>query len=506
MGTPSEYNTNIYTVQQKGGNIYLTGNADGNTKHRTYALQFPYGNTQVSSDPFASVASSILSFSQNIDFLSENLTSYGRDFIGKVASGDYAGQPVYDGQTLPPEYDAVCNLNNLEAIRRLITGESTVYIERSESLYGKGPDGKSYITVRAAVYAPLETYNRNPDSGEYGATKALKLYCGLLIGQHNVLGPGNALYDLKGEELSSGHEQSQTFELPDLASGIYYVRPYLIAEDKLQAQTTGKANPRLLLYAEDTRAYLTLDAHLGEIEMTDCYYVANSGVQADLRIPVSIPKIPDISLSYNNSFNQSSWGIAVRYAHDDFNETDIFDRTDAFNGTVETSVSPSTPDFQIDHENFVARADLEAVLYCHAGNERIILDNKPFTVVYDRKPELRFANAELVQDVYTEGYLTQIEDAIRSEQIISGAFWFESDIKFIEENGDQSTEMSSLYRQDFRKPGIETDFYRHYATYNLKTKKRYIETTVNGQPFRSNALYYTWSDDGSRIVRVEVGE
>ena len=63
------------------------------------------------------------------------------------------------------------------------------------------------------------------------------------------------------------------------------MRPYLIAEDELQAQATGKANPRLLLYAEDTRAYLTLDAHLGEIEMTDCYYVANSGVQADLSFP-----------------------------------------------------------------------------------------------------------------------------------------------------------------------------------------------------------------------------
>jgi len=184
-----------------------------------------------------------------------------------------------------PEYDAVCNLNHLETIRRLITGESAVYLDSSENLYGKGPDGKSYVTVYARINTPTETFNRNPEEGEYGATKALKLYCGLLIGQHNVLGPGNALYDLKGEELLSGHEQSQTFELPDLAPGIYYVRPYLIAEDELQAQATGKANPRLLLYAEDTRAYLTLDAHLGEIEMTDCYYVANSGVQADLSFP-----------------------------------------------------------------------------------------------------------------------------------------------------------------------------------------------------------------------------
>lgn len=506
MGTSSEYNANAYIVQQKGGNIYLTGTANGNTKHRTYALQSPYGNSQTSSDPFSAVASSILSFSQNIDFLSENLKSYGRDFIGKVASGDYAGQPVYDGQALYPEYDAVCNLNHLETIRRLITGESAVYLDSSENLYGKGPDGKSYVTVYTRTNAPTETFNRNPEEGEYGATKALKLYCGLLIGQHNVLGPGNALYDLKGEELLSGHEQSQTFELPDLAPGIYYVRPYLIAEDELQAQTTGKANPRLLLYAEDTRAYLTLDAHLGEIEMTDCYYVANSGVQADLSISVSVPQIPDIPLSFNNAFTHSSWGIALRYAHNDFSETDIFGRTDAFNGIIETSAHPSTPDFQIDRENFIAKADVEAVLYCHAGNERIILDNKPFTVVYDKKPELRFTSAELVQGFYPQGDQTEMEDAIRSEQIISGAFWFESDIKFMEEDGNQSKEMGSLYRQDFREPGIETDFYRHYATYNFKTKKRYIETIVNGQTFRSNALYYTWSDDGSRIIRVEVGK
>lgn len=138
MGTSSEYNANTYIVQQKGGNIYLTGTANGNTKHRTYALQSPYGNSQTSSDPFSAVASSILSFSLNIDFLSENLKSYGRDFIGKVASGDYAGQPVYDGQALFPEYDAVCNLNHLETIRRLITGESAVYLDSSENLYGKG--------------------------------------------------------------------------------------------------------------------------------------------------------------------------------------------------------------------------------------------------------------------------------------------------------------------------------------------------------------------------------
>ena len=126
--------------------------------------------------------------------------------------------------------------------------------------------------------------------------------------------------------------------------------------------------------------------------------------------------------------------------------------------------------------------------------------------MYDKKPELRFTSAELVQGFYPQGDQTEMEDAIRSEQIISGAFWFESDIKFMEENGNQSKEMGSLYRQAFREPGIETDFYRHYATYNFKTKKRYIETIVNGQPFRSNALYYTWSDDGSRIIRVEVGE
>ena len=240
--------------------------------------------------------------------------------------------------------------------------------------------------------------------------------------------------------------------------------------------------------------------------MTDCYYVANSGVQADLSISVSVPLIPDIPLSFNNAFTHSSWGIALRYAHNDFSETDIFGRTDAFNGIIETSAHPSTPDFQIDRENFIAKADVEAVLYCHAGNERIILDNKPFTVVYDKKPELRFTSAELVQGFYPQGDQTEMEDAIRSEQIISGAFWFESDIKFMEENGNQSKEMGSLYRQDFREPGIETDFYRHYATYNFKTKKRYIETIVNGQPFRSNALYYTWSDDGSRIIRVEVGE
>lgn len=188
MGTSSEYNANTYIVQQKGGNIYLTGTANGNTKHRTYALRSPYGNSQTSSDPFSAVASSILSFSQNIDFLSENLKSYGRDFIGKVASGDYAGQPVYDGQALFPEYDAVCNLNHLETIRRLITGESAVYLDSSENLYGKGPDGKSYVTVYARINTPTETFNRNPEEGEYGATKALKLYCGLLIGQHNVLG------------------------------------------------------------------------------------------------------------------------------------------------------------------------------------------------------------------------------------------------------------------------------------------------------------------------------
>ena len=154
MGTSSEYNANTYIVQQKGGNIYLTGTANGNTKHRTYALQSPYGNSQTSSDPFSAVASSILSFSQNIDFLSENLKSYGRDFIGKVAFGDYAGQPVYDGQALFPEYDAVCNLNHLETIRRLITERKSVYLDSSENLYGKGPTAKATSRSTPASILP----------------------------------------------------------------------------------------------------------------------------------------------------------------------------------------------------------------------------------------------------------------------------------------------------------------------------------------------------------------
>ncbi|WP_444326626.1 hypothetical protein [Paraprevotella clara] len=506
VGTSSKYNADIYTVRQNGGNIYLTGNADGETKHSTYALQFPYGNP-ASSDPFAAVAASVLSFCQNINFLSERLGAYGRDFIYKAASGDYATQPIYKGQTLLPIYDAVCDLNNLDAIRRQIMGESTVDLDPSAILYGKGTDGKSYVTVRTNVYAPAETFNRTPDTGVYGSSKPLRLYCGLLVGQHNVLGAGNALYDLKGEEVFSGKEQSQTFELPDLAPGIYYVRPYLIAEDELQAQATGKANPRLLLYAEDTRAYLALDARLGEIEMTDCYYVANQGVSADLRIPVSVPKIPDIPLSYNNTFTHGSWGIAILFPHNDFSETSIFNRMEAFNGVLEASVYPLTRDFQVDHENFIAKVDLEAALFCYAGNERIILDSRPFTVVYDKKPELRFTSAELVQDFYPQGGdPTKTEDAIRSEQIISGAFWFESDIKSMEEHNGHITEMGSRFRQDFREPQIETDFYRHFLTYDIKTEKLYMETVVNGQPFRSNALHYTWSDDGSRIIRVEVEE
>ena len=263
MGTSSEYNANTYIVQQKGGNIYLTGTANGNTKHRTYALQSPIRKQSDLLRPLLRRGLFHPVVQSEHRFLSENLKSYGRDFIGKVASGDYAGQPVYDGQALFPEYDAVCNLNHLETIRRLITGESAVYLDSSENLYGKGPDGKSYVTVYTRTNAPTETFNRNPEEGEYGAPKALKLYCGLLIGQHNVLGPGNALYDLKGEELLSGHEQSQTFELPDLAPRHLLCAPLLIAEDELQAQTTGKANPRLLLYAEDTRAYLTLEPILG---------------------------------------------------------------------------------------------------------------------------------------------------------------------------------------------------------------------------------------------------
>ncbi len=176
-------------------------------------------------------------------------------------------------------------------------------------------------------------------------------------------------------------------------------------------------------------------------------------------------------MSFNNAFTHSSWGIALRYAHNDFSETDIFGRTDAFNGIIETSAHPSTPDFQIDRENFIAKADVEAVLYCHAGNERIILDNKPFTVAYDKKPGTALHQCGIGTRLLPTGDQTEMEDAIRSEQIISGAFWFESDIKFMEENGNQSKEMGSLYRQDFREPGIETDFYRHYATYNFKTKK-----------------------------------
>ena len=172
MGTSSEYNANTYIVQQKGGNIYLTGTANGNTKHRTYALQSPYGNSQTSSDPLLRRGLFHPVVQSEHRFLSENLKSYGRDFIGKVASGDYAGQPVYDGQALFPEYDAVCNLNHLETIRRLITGESAVYLDSSENLYGKGPDGKSYVTVYARINTPTETFNRNPEEGEYGATKA----------------------------------------------------------------------------------------------------------------------------------------------------------------------------------------------------------------------------------------------------------------------------------------------------------------------------------------------
>lgn len=174
---------------------------------------------------------------------------------------------------------------------------------------------------------------------------------------------------------------------------------------------------------------------------------------------------------------------------------------------MEASVHPLTRDFQVDHENFIAKVDLEAALFCYAGNERIILDSRPFTVVYDKKPELRFTSAELVQDIYPQGGdPTKTEDAIRSEQIISGAFWFESDIKSMEEHNGHITEMGSCFRQDFREPLIETDFYRHFLTYDIKTEKLYMETVVNGQPFRSNALHYTWSDDGSRIIRVEVGE
>ncbi len=90
-----------------------------------------------------------------------------------------------------------------------------------------------------------------PDTGVYGSSKPLSCIAAL-VGQHNVLGAGNALYDLKGEVFSE-KSNPRLLNFPTSPLAFYYVRPYLIAEDELRHRLQDQRLQRLLLYAEDTK-------------------------------------------------------------------------------------------------------------------------------------------------------------------------------------------------------------------------------------------------------------
>ncbi len=230
--------------------------------------------------------------------------------------------------------------------------------------------------------------------------------------------------------------------------------------------------------------------------MTDCYYVANQGVSADLRIPVCQSLRSRTSPCLITTLLLTAHGALPSSSHTMISsETSIFNRMEAFNGVWKHPCIPISRDFQVDHENFIAKVDLEA--YSSAMQATgIILDSRPFTVVLT-KTGTAFTGAGWYRIFYPQGRTLQT----KCHSFQNKSFLGLSGLKATSSPWKNTTGISPKWgraRQDFHEPQIETDFYRHFA-YDIKTEKLYMETVVNGQPSAQRAAL-PWSDDGSRII------
>lgn len=493
------FNVMEYVVTSHGNTMYVTGLEDGRLSHYTYSYENQRANC-LSSNPYAACAISISGFNEKVDILNVRIPVQWKSLIEKTASGGYDNAPTVES-SVTPGYNDVTRLDKTEQICNYIFGKSVIFINNSEFNYGKSKDGNFYATVEVQNAIPEKTFNRNPAKATYGSSVENKVYYGLLIGDDIEVNTYNALYNVKGGEVRRGEKTTTyTFQLPKLASGIYYLRAYLASEDEYHGMESGDFNPRMLRYAGGSKAYCALEASLNGVEMTNCLY-DNSGVMADFEIDVVVPKIPYSPIHWV----ESSWGIAYSRLGNDFSESSVYGRTEGFSGNLAIGIGNLyREDFKLDYDNYRATLDMEILLYCYVGNEKIILDRKPCTIVYDKKPKLRYVSAELVQDTCTINHV-KLEDAILEKSIISGAFWFDSDIEIREANGKEDYFMAEIFSVDYGKFS-SVKFYKHFYTNEQKSTKKYMRTILNGQEFRSNELHYTWSEDRSKIISVEVSD
>lgn len=350
-----------------------------------------------------------------------------------------------------------------------------------DDLFGKGlllhykHERTTYSNKIGIALDPVnnKTFNRGYGSGRYGEEMDNKVYCGLVFGSSPDVALGNCEYktNLVPAEPEDGYVWVDVPE--NMESKAYYVRAFMVSEQEKDKVERGEyIPPHFVRFEKDGPDNLKI-FYGGEIVMDNFVVVNEPVVDGALKVNLSG------NLSVPDYLSESGFELNFRLVGD-------------HSGEYVNIVSPGKIDEHIsiwknyfkefDTENFIARGYFE--LSVNVG--WVCLGVVPFTVVYDKKPYIRYTG------------LTHDGMSVKIKRKIDGALWFDDDVNIMWETPKGPVECSSYFASEGESEYSEDIDDTNLISYQRKASGEYMEVTIDGKTLRSNRLIFERDADGIR--------
>lgn len=320
------------------------------------------------------------------------------------------------------------------------------------------------------------TFNRGYDSGNYGEEIANNVYCGLLFSTYPDPTVSNHEYISKIVPVTPVDNYVWVDVPDDLEDKTYYIRAFMVSEqEKAKVEHGEYVHPHLIRYETVTDG---MELFYGGQAQLDNFNAINESVH-NRQLAVNLSG----DLSLPEHLSGALQGMALELKARPAGQEAYESIGEAESGKINGYIHMYRKDFkELDQENFIARDEWELAVY--AG--WVCIGVKPFTVVYDKKPNLYYK--DLTSDGTTVTYT----------KVCEGALWFDGDIKSIWEYSDGTMEHSSAFANDSG-PEYTVDIDDSgKISHQLKTTGEYMQSTVYGKTITSNRLVYIRNAEGKR--------
>lgn len=422
---------------------------------------------------FEKIAANLKAVFQTIGYLPKPTATNLNDLFACVESGMYNTSSAADGDANMQSFcNSVYFYESFNQTLRQELFDTDMFVHYA---HDRTPDSNQIGIMASPIYN--STFNRGYGAGSYGMEMENRVYCGLVFGSSPEVTLENSEHTSKLVPLEPVDNYVWVDVPENLENKTYYVRAFMVSEQEKEKVERGEyIHPHLIRYEEGIPNGMEL-FYGGEMRLDNFSTYNESVINRVLTVGLS----GDLSLPGNLSDALQGMALEMKVRPVGTKENASVGMVDP--GRIEKFFQVWKRDFkELDTENFVARGDWQLSVY--AG--WVCIGVVPFTVVYDRKPSIRY------EDLTSDG------TTVTYKSIFDGALWFDDNVLGMWDCTSGPVEFTSAFAIDGETENSMLIDDTDKITYKMQAANQYMITTVNGKEMKSNRLIFERNADGKR--------